>query len=192
MEKRIAIIVAVDEASGFGKNGKIPWHFPEDLKHFKEVTTNSICIMGRRTYEDMLEMRRQRDEEKGKKIIRKILPGRDCYVVSNTPNFTAPGATVVPNIRAVLESIDQDDSRPIFILGGYRMFVEGINLVSHIFMTIVEGRYGCDRFFPVQLLNRAFDIVDGTKTENLSFITYQRRGAEPWEEPSQDQGSSVE
>lgn len=184
MEKRIAIIVAVDEASGFGKDGKIPWHFPKDLKHFKEVTANSICIMGRRTYENMLEMRRKMDEKKGKKMIRKILPGRDCYVVSNTPLFTAPGATVVPNIRTVLEGIDSTDDRPIFILGGFRMFVEGIRLVNHIFMTIVQGRYDCDRFFPVQLLNKRFDIVDGTQNGNLSFVTYQRRGAAPWKEPS--------
>ena len=42
---------------GFGKDGKIPWSIPEDLDHFKEITTGHICVMGRRTYTDMLAMR---------------------------------------------------------------------------------------------------------------------------------------
>ena len=60
----VEIIVAVDEDGGFGKDGKIPWHYSEDLKHFKEVTTGHVCIMGRKTYEDMLEMRKARDAKR--------------------------------------------------------------------------------------------------------------------------------
>jgi len=173
-----SIIVAVDEAGGFGKDGKIPWHLPEDLKHFQDVTKGSICIMGRRTYEDMLNMRRERDKQKGKSIIKKILPGRDSYVVSNTPGFLAPGATVVPNIRMVLESLD-DDERPVFFLGGYRIFVEAFNWVEHVFMTIIKGRFGCDRQFPLSVINNDFIITDMTETEQLYFITYKRKGSAP-------------
>jgi dihydrofolate reductase len=69
----VNIIVAVDDAGGFGKDGKIPWHFPEDFKRFKEITKDSVCVMGRNTYEDMLEMVKSRKKDPNVKI-ETILP----------------------------------------------------------------------------------------------------------------------
>lgn len=54
------IIVAVDCEGGFGKEGKIPWFLPEDFEHFKNMTTGHVCVMGRRTYEEMLETRKRK------------------------------------------------------------------------------------------------------------------------------------
>ena len=63
----MSIIIAVDSDGGFGKDGKIPWNFPEDLKHFQKITKDGICIMGRNTYEDMYNMVIQRRKKKSKK-----------------------------------------------------------------------------------------------------------------------------
>ena len=98
----VNIIVAVDETGGFGKDGKIPWNFPEDLKHFQSITKGSTCIMGRKTYQDMLEMvvERKRKKSPKEKIIKidSILPGRECFVVSRTLK-NVQGATVVVSSR---------------------------------------------------------------------------------------------
>ncbi len=196
----MSIIVALDERGGFGKDGKIPWHFPEDFKHFQEVTKGHVCVMGRKTYEDMLEMRLEREAKKAKgnkaikeyltvqnngetpsmetldTSIKEILPGRLSFVVTSDKNFKAPGATVVSGLREAVQSLSEDDMRTVYVLGGYRMFVEALSWVDKIEMTVVKGSYDCDRHFPVNVLNKSFKIVSGKETDDLYFVTYQRKG----------------
>lgn len=175
----LSIIVAVDQKGGFGKKGKIPWHFPEDFKHFKEVTKDSICIMGRRTYQDMLEMIVDRRIEKGEKkediVIDSILPNRKCMVLSRSLT-DAEGAEVFPSLRAATQSLDADEKREVFILGGEKVFIEALPYVNKIYVTIVKGdTYDCDRFFPVEILDKEFKIESGEETDNLYFIDYVRK-----------------
>ncbi len=196
--KPLSIIVAVDEAGGYGKDGKIPWDIPLDRKHFQEVTAGGICIMGRRTYEDMVQMAEARDkvaEQKSKKKSKKrkrkakkktkskakvpatkdtrILPGRDSFVLSRNPDFVAEGATTVHGIREVTQEIDTSDKREVFILGGEHVFMEALATTYTIHMTIVPGKYDCNKRFPLQCLNK-FQIADGKQVKDLKFITYKR------------------
>ena len=170
----LSIIVAVDQDGGFGKGGKIPWHFKEDFDHFKEKTKNSVCIMGRRTYEDMLEMvkaRRKKNNTEGD--IKEILPGRECYVVTSNKDYKAEGASSSQSITQAIQSLDINDKREVFILGGYRMYVEGLTWANKIYMTVVKDRFGCDVFFPVSATSK-FKITEGRETDELNFITYTR------------------
>jgi len=164
----MAIIVAVDESGGFGKDGKIPWHSKEDFAHFKEVTKGHPCVMGRKTYEDMLAMKKDKDN------IKEILPGRQSFVVTSNNEFEAPGATVVNGLRAAVQSLDGNDHRPVFVLGGEKLFIEALAWTETIHMTIMDGDYDCDRFFPIKTLEK-FAIVDGKLGDGLKFVTYKRR-----------------
>ncbi len=171
----LSIIVAVDKDGGFGKKGKIPWFFPEDLKHFQKTTKNSVCIMGRRTYVDMLEMVNKRRDEplKGKET--PILKGRDSYVVTSNPDLDAPGATVVSSIRAAIQSLTEADKREVFVIGGERMYIEALAYTNVIYMSIVKNKtYDCDRFFPIEVVNKKFKLVNGTETDELQFLKYTR------------------
>jgi dihydrofolate reductase len=186
----VSIIVAVDSAGGFGKNGKIPWNVPEDMKHFREKTKDSVCIMGRRTYEDMLEMWNDRQAARKKKTKSKkkskkkaveavvtepkeILPGRECFVVTSNSNLHCPGATAVPSISPAIQKCPADDKRPIFILGGYRLWVEAFSRQPVVHMTIIKGDdYECTKKFPIEILNKSYHIIDGTETDNCYFVTY--------------------
>jgi len=171
----LSIIVAVDAAGGFGKNGKIPWYFPEDLKHFQKVTKNSVCIMGRKTYKDMLEMVNTRRKEPLKGNKTSILKGRDCYVVTSNAKLDTPGATVVHSIRAAVQSLTEADSREIFIIGGERMYIEALTYTNTIYMSVVkEKTYDCDRFFPIQVINKKFKLIEGTQNDDLRFLKYTR------------------
>ena len=196
----LSIIVAVDEECGFGKEGKIPWNFSEDMKHFKEVTSGGICIMGRKTYEDMLEMvnkrHKQRISNENKKaiaeyeaidkigkeptkkkaeLITEILPGRKSFVVTSDDKFNAPGAEVVPSIRDAIHSLSEDDKREVFVIGGRRMFIEALTWATTIYMTVIKGEpYECDVFFPFKPLKKDFTIVKGTQNADMYFVTYQR------------------
>ncbi len=168
----LSIIVAVDQDGGFGKDGKIPWHFKEDFDHFKEVTKDSVCIMGRKTYEDMLAMVKKRKKNK-KAVIKEILPGRECYVVTSNDKYKAEGAAVVNSITQAVQSLEEGDTREVFILGGYRMYVEGLAWTNKIYMTVVKDRYFCDVFFPINATS-SFKITDGKQTEDLDFVTFSR------------------
>jgi len=164
----INIVVGVDESGGFGKEGKIPWNIPEDLKHFQKVTKDSICIMGRRTYEDMVEMRGD------KEIKKSILPGRECYVLSRDKKAVFKGAIAKTGIREAVESLKPKDKRTIFVIGGDKLFVEAFSWASKVYLTVVEGHHGCDRFFQVDYLNQKFHIDFAEKKGKLTFVEYIR------------------
>jgi dihydrofolate reductase len=171
----LSLIVAVDKEGGFGKDGKIPWFFPEDLKHFQTVTKGGVCIMGRRTYTDMFEMIQSKRKDPEGQIDDPILKDRESYVVTSNPDFEAHGATAVSGIHQAIQCLEKDDQRTVFVIGGERMYIEALAFTQTIYMTVVKGKsYGCDRFFPIQILNKKFEIVDGSETDDLYFTTYKR------------------
>lgn len=170
----LEIIVAVDQEGGFGKEGKIPWHHSEDLKHFKEITADGICLMGRNTYIDMLEMRRVRDIKHGKTAepIKEILPNRLSIVITSSPHQDTPGALTATSIDEALEMVD--GRRRIFVIGGERMYVEALPMTGIVHRTVVPGWYNCDKFFPTAVLEHKFTVA-GIKEENsLTFYTHVR------------------
>lgn len=176
----IRIIACVDNQGGFGKGGKIPWNYPEDMKHFKEKTTNHVCIMGRKTYEDMRNMMKKRKI----KIGDSILPNRICYVVSSKTNLKLKGATQVSGLREVTDRHPEHASpysvdKHIYILGGERMFVQGLSHATHINLTVLDIDAECDRFFPVDKLSHHYTITSGEKITSadgtaIMFTEYSR------------------
>lgn len=168
-----SIIVGVDETGGFAKDGKIPWikeqFAKEDLRYFQKITKGGICIMGRHTYDDMLTMMLKK---KKLEKLEDILPNRQSFVVTSRGGDT-PGAQKVLSIRDVIYELQEDDKREMFILGGFRMFIESLPFVNKIYMTIVPGIYDCDSQFPINSLG-SFKIVEGKKLGELKFIIYQR------------------
>jgi dihydrofolate reductase len=171
------IIVAVDQTGGFGKKGKIPWHLPEDLQHFKKITDGHICVMGRYTYEDILEAREIRDKEKNiTEPITEILRGRESYVVSSRFRSETLGATKITRFSELYKKIPPTDDREIFVIGGRRMFFEALSTCEKIHMTIVKGDpYHCDVQFPIEVLNKKWKIVSGEETEKAYFVVYNKK-----------------
>ena len=171
----VNIIVAVDRNCGFGKDGKIPWHFPEDFKRFKEITKGAVCIMGRKTYEDMLQMIKTRKKGKAKKAkIKSILPDRVCYVVTSS-RCELEGATPIVSID---DGIKNHPNEKVFLLGGERVYEDGLALSNKVYMTVIDDDYNCDRFFPVSQLVDEFSISNGDKyttgDSTLYFMEYKR------------------
>ena len=176
MMKPLSLIVAVDEQGGFGKDGKIPWNFPDDLKHFQNITKNAGCIMGRKTYTDMYDMAvaRQSKGRKSERVkpvrIKNILPNRESYVISRTIK-AVQGATVVSSIRAAVEATTKPR---MFIIGGENIYIEALPWVNTIYLTQVDGIYDCDKFFPIDYIQSHFIAISGKKVNSLRFITYRR------------------
>lgn len=163
------LIVALDREGGFGKEGKIPWHFKSDFKHFQTMTKGHVCVMGRKTYEDMAEIMKLR----GKNIKDGILPDRKSYMVS-TVRKKAKGVTVVKSLDEVIANHPNDQ---IWVLGGELLFKEALEKRANAYVTAIDGVYQCDRFFPTDVLEQKYNIVEGRREiENdvmLYFMKYE-------------------
>ncbi len=127
------IIVAVDRNFGIGKDNMIPWHISRDLKRFKECTMGKTIVMG---YNTLLSLPGS-----------KALKGRN-NIVLNPDDVKIPDCTVVHSKEELLETVKDLPGDQVYITGGasiYRLFV---NDCDRIELTVVEGDYECDTFFP--------------------------------------------
>lgn len=125
----IRLIAAIDDERGIGKDGSIPWHIPKDLENFKRLTTHygSTVVMGRTTYES----------------IGRPLLDRNNIVVSSSLH-DGPGYTVVQDLNNYMQTAQED----VWIIGGADIYAQALQYAGRLYITHVEGAYGCERFFP--------------------------------------------
>ena len=129
----LSIIVALAKKNRvIGKNNKLPWYIPEDLKHFKDVTNGHPVIMGRKTYES----------------IGRPLPNRTNIVVTRNKNYKAPGCLIASSLTNSIKLAKQKDKDEIFIIGGGQIFEEVIMIADKLYLTLVEGDFDGDVYFP--------------------------------------------
>jgi dihydrofolate reductase len=127
---RVYLVAAVAANGIIGANGKLPWHLPEDLKHFKRLTLGQPVIMGRRTWESLPG----------------ALPGRENIVVSRRAGYQAPGAAVARSLEAALALCAGEPV--VFVIGGEQLFAEALPLASGLVMTEIKQDFAGDTRFP--------------------------------------------
>lgn len=147
-------IVAMAENRVIGKDGGIPWHYPEDLRYFKKTTLGHAVVMGRKTFES----------------IGKPLPGRTNYVVSATADF--PGVEMLRSVRDVPRTLP--DGRDVFVIGGAGLYESLLPECDRLLLTLVKKSVDGDTFFPASYseIFRSFSIVE--TTPDLEFREYRR------------------
>jgi dihydrofolate reductase len=132
MNPKISIIAAISGNRALGKDNKLLWHIPEDLKRFKAVTSGHPVIMGRTTYES----------------IGILLPGRMNIIVTRNKDYKIKGAVVCGSIEEAIEKAKQFDGKEIFIIGGGQIYNQAIKYTDKLYLTLVEGEYDADTYFP--------------------------------------------
>ena len=125
----VAIIVAIGENNAIGKNNQLLWHMPNDLKHFKDVTSGRTIIMGRKTFDS----------------VGKPLPKRRNIVVTRQ-DITIPGCEIVKSIEDGLALCKGEDE--VFIGGGAEIYKLAMHLTDRIYLTIIHKSFDADTFFP--------------------------------------------
>ena len=132
MKPKISIISAIAKNRAIGKKDKLLWHIGEDLKRFKKLTTGRPVIMGRKTFES----------------IGGALPHRTNIVVTHHEHFKVPGVVVAHSLKDAIKAAESVEDDEIFIIGGGQIYEQAIKLADKLYLTIVEGEYDADTFFP--------------------------------------------
>ena len=160
----LALIAAVARNGVIGRANALPWHLPEDLRHFRETTTGHAVMMGRRTWESLPP-----------KV--QPLPGRRNIVLSRRAGWMAEGAEVVHSLDAALALL-QGQPRA-FVMGGAALYAAAMPLADELCLTEIHQDFDGDVFFP------PFDRSDFVETArqpqraahgfDFDFVTYRRR-----------------
>lgn len=132
---KLTAIVAHDKNRGIGFKGDIPWHIPEDFKHFKETTTGSIVIMGRKTW-DSLPV--------------KPLPNRLCVVISRFPLPEDSPAIYAPSPKSALRIIGDVSGKyeNVFVIGGASIYEAFKDDITEQIITEIPWECEADTFYP--------------------------------------------
>ena len=158
----VSIIVAIGENHAIGKNNQLLWHMPNDLKHFKDITSGRTIIMGRKTFDS----------------VGKPLPRRRNIVVTRQ-EITIPGCEVVKSIEDGLALCKDEDE--VFIGGGAEIYKLAMHLTDRIYLTIIHKSFDADTFFPEidklewKEVKREDFEPDEKNPLSYSFITLERR-----------------
>jgi len=164
----VSAIVATDERGGIGKDGRLPWHLPNDLKRFKALTIGKPIVMGRRTFDS----------------IGRALPGRQNVVVSRQPDLVIDGCSVVPSFAAALAAAE--DAPEICVIGGAEIYRLALPVTGLVHLTKVHATVAADTFFPVldaaewEEIAREDHPADERHAYGYSFVTLRRaRSVDP-------------
>jgi len=127
---KIAIVVAMTNNRVIGRDNRLPWHLPADLRHFRQVTVGKPILMGRKTYES----------------IGRPLPERTNIVVTRDRCYEAPGCIVVHSIESALNAAG--DCEEVMVIGGSDFYRQLLPKADRIYLTLVHAEFEGDARFP--------------------------------------------
>ena len=162
---RVVLVAAIAENRVIGADGEMPWHYPEDLQHFRETTMGAPVIMGRVTYESI------RDKVGGP------LDGRHNIVLSTT--MAAPdeeNVTVVTSIPDALAVARREASEDVYVIGGAQVYEQFLDreCADAMVLTEIPETYEGDAKFPAWE-SSSWECVERQQSGELAFVTYERR-----------------
>lgn len=153
---KIAMIAAMANNRVIGKDNKMPWHLPEDLRHFKALTLGKPVVMGRKTYES----------------IGRPLPGRHNIVISRQADLSIEGVTTVTSFEDA--KIAAGDCEELIIMGGGQLYAELLEQSDILYLTEISLDVEGDTYFPNwddgSWLEVSRDVAKNDKQMQYSFI----------------------
>jgi dihydrofolate reductase len=126
----VSSVVAISENNAIGKDNKLLWYLPTDLKHFKQITNGQTIIMGRKTFDSM----------------GKPLPNRRNIVITRNPDLKLDGAEVTNSVAEALSLCKTE--KEVFIIGGAEIYKQAMDQTNRIYLTKVHQRFDADAYFP--------------------------------------------
>lgn len=161
MNRRISLVVAMDENGLIGRDGQLPWRLPEDLKHFRRLTLGKTVLMGRKTWQSL----------------GKPLEGRRNWVLSRDASFRPAGCEVFGALEQALAAPREGE---LVVIGGAELYRQTLPLADTMHLTRVHARVDGDTRFPAWSAAdfRQTAVVDhpadARHAHAYSFITLER------------------
>ena len=161
---RVVLVAAVAENGVIGVDGEMPWHYPEDLRRFEELTTGHPVIMGRRTYESIADR------------LGGPLPDRTNIVLSRREDLDLPeGAVHAESVETALdpaaEALDPFQEA-VYVAGGATVYEQFLDRADELRITEIPEAPEGDAHFPA--IGEAWTEVDRETHGDLAFVTYRR------------------
>jgi dihydrofolate reductase len=160
---KVAAIVAMDEGRLIGKNGGLPWHVPEDLAHFRSLTSGQIVVMGRKTWDSLPPKF-------------KPLPGRTNLVISREgSDLSLPEGVLRAFSPAHAVELAQSvaaDERTIWIIGGAEIYKATLPLCDEVHLTKIHGTHEGDAWLPE--FEKGYALASETAGEKCTVQVYTR------------------
>jgi dihydrofolate reductase len=151
--KPISIIVAIAQNNAIGKDNRLLWHIPADLKRFKMLTTGHTIVMGKRTFESLPV---------------RPLPNRRSIVITDIPGEVIEGCTMAYSIEDAIEKMD--DEKENFIIGGGSVYRQFLPFANQLYLTIVQKDFEADTFLEIDL--RGWEIFEREDHEEEELPYY--------------------
>jgi dihydrofolate reductase len=164
------IAAAAGSAQVIGLNGAMPWHLPTDLKHFKQVTLGHPVLMGRTTYDSVLQQ------------LGKPLPGRRNLVMTHQRDWRDDRAECFHDLASALAAVG--DGETLFVIGGQQLYEQTLPLAQTVHLTRIEANIEGDRFFPPLPSDQWRLVWQQTQMDQGLTLTFCRYGRIPT--PQQD------
>jgi dihydrofolate reductase len=162
----LTLIAAVAQQRAIGKNNTLPWHLPEDLRHFRKTTSGKAVIMGRKTWESLPAAFRP-------------LPGRLNIVVTRDAHYAATGATVAHSLAEAAAAVPAGEEA--FVIGGAELYGQALPLAQRLVLTEIDLAVAdADAFFPAfaasdwREVSRDEQVSAAEPTLHFAFVVYER------------------
>ncbi|WP_424000324.1 dihydrofolate reductase [Haloarcula salina] len=160
---KLSLIAAVAANGVIGADGDVPWHYPDDLRHFRQTTTGHPVIMGRRTFESI-----QRD-------LGGPLPERLNIVLTTAPHRLPERVTAVTSTTAALSEARDTGTSTMYVIGGATVYEQFLPQADELLLTEIAAAYDGDTVFPTvdwtcwteseRTAHDEFDIVRYARTD---------------------------
>lgn len=126
----IALVAAVAANGTIGRENRVPWHLPDDMRFFRRITLHKPVVMGRKTHES----------------IGRPLPLRPNIILTRNQQYTAEGCTVVHSVEAAVQAAVGHNA--LMVIGGTEIYTLFLPLATHLYLTHLEANIEGDTFFP--------------------------------------------
>jgi dihydrofolate reductase len=155
----VVLIAAVADNGVIGSGNAMPWHLPEDLRHFKQLTSGHPMVMGRKTFD----------------AIGRVLPGRQTVVVTRDPAWSVDGVLAAPDVASALRlARESTGDSVVMVAGGGEIFSQTIDLADRMEITHVHRVVEGDARFP-PIDRGIWEAVRTEPRDGFTFRTYRRR-----------------
>ncbi len=163
---QVVQVVAMDRQRCIGVNNQLPWHLPDDLKHFKATTQGGVMLLGRKNFDS----------------IGRALPNRVSWVLTRDTAWQADGVKVARSLEQLLDGAAADakalGQNQIFVIGGAELYRQTLEISDRLEVSHVDLSVTGDVFYPE--IPAVFQVVQRTTMQDsktqigFEIVRYQR------------------